>query len=141
VAVVEKIGPAVASLAVGGAPEHVPEPYGSGSGALITPDGYLLTNSHVVRGARHLEATLTDGRRLAARPVGDDPATDLALVQVQAPRLRAGDWIVAFAGRTRLRIPAARAPRVPEPGHAGTSSSSQAKSPLPRPRCTRALGA
>ncbi len=87
VAVVEKIGPAVASLAVGSAREQGSEPYGSGSGVLITPDGYLLTNSHVVRGARQLEATLTDGRRLAARSVGDDPATDLALVQVQASGL------------------------------------------------------
>src|SRR5262245_52543775 len=83
VAVVERIGPAVASLAVGNAREREPEPYGSGSGVLITPDGYLLTNSHVVRGARRIEATLTDGRRLAARTVGDDPATDLALAQVQ----------------------------------------------------------
>ena len=87
VAVVEEIGPAVVSLAVGNAREHGPEPYGSGSGVLITPDGYLLTNSHVVRGARQVEVTLTDGRRLAARTVGDDPATDLALVQVQASGL------------------------------------------------------
>ena len=87
VAVVERIGPAVASLVVGGAGAPGAEPVGSGSGVLITPDGYLLTNSHVVRGARQLEATLTDGRRLAARTVGDDPATDLALVQVQASGL------------------------------------------------------
>jgi S1-C subfamily serine protease len=87
VGVVEKIGPAVASLAAVDAQERGPEPYGSGSGVLIAPDGYLLTNDHVVRGARQLQATLTDGRRLAARRVGDDPATDLALVQLQASGL------------------------------------------------------
>jgi len=87
VGVVERIGPAVASLVVGSRREPGPEAFGSGSGVLITPDGYLLTNSHVVRGARRLEATLTDGRRLEARTVGDDPATDLALVQVQASGL------------------------------------------------------
>src|SRR5262245_46910823 len=81
VAVVERIGPAVASLVVGGAGAPGTEPVGSGSGVLITPDGYLLTNSHVVRGARQLEATLTDGRRLAARTVGDDPAPDPPLVR------------------------------------------------------------
>ena len=87
VAVVERIGPAVASLVVGGEGAPGAEPVGSGSGVVITPDGYLLTNSHVVRGARQLGATLTDGRRLAARTVGDDPATDLALVQLQASGL------------------------------------------------------
>ncbi len=57
---------------------------GSGSGFLITPDGYALTNSHVVQGKTKLVATTTDGDRLDAELVGDDPATDLALIQAMA---------------------------------------------------------
>src|SRR5579863_7560855 len=70
----ERVRPAVASIVAGRGRRR-----GQGSGVLFTPDGYLLTNSHVVAGAGECEATLTDGRSFRARRVGEDEATDLAV--------------------------------------------------------------
>src|SRR5918996_6228496 len=102
VSVVEAAGPAVVSIQVGGPSrgEGGAERGGAGSGVLIAPDGYVLTNSHVVSGARRLTVTLTDGRSLGAAPVGDDPATDLAVIRADA----AGLPHAPFGDSDRLRV-------------------------------------
>ena len=60
---------------------------GLGSGVIISPDGYILTNNHVVEGADEIEITLTDSRRARARVIGTDPETDLAILKVELDKL------------------------------------------------------
>ncbi len=77
---VQKIGPAVISVVGPRGDQHG----GMGSGFLLTPDGYALSNSHVVHGRRRLRTITPEGDTLDADLVGDDPATDLALLRVAA---------------------------------------------------------
>src|SRR4030095_12271032 len=80
---------------------------GAGSGFLITPDGYLLTNSHVAAGAERIESGLADGRPAAAEIVGDDPDSDLALLKVAASDLawcRLGDSANVAVGQIAIAI-------------------------------------
>ncbi|HVZ00941.1 MAG TPA: trypsin-like peptidase domain-containing protein [Dongiaceae bacterium] len=80
---------------------------GTGSGVIFAPDGYLLTNSHVVSGAAKLSGSLSDGRSFDATLIGDDPATDLAVLRLQGSdfphaefgssgKLRVGQLVVAI---------------------------------------------
>jgi S1-C subfamily serine protease len=86
VSAVDAISPSVVHLQVEfPAARRRTERSGSGSGFLFTPDGFILTNSHVVRGAVSLLATFADGTAASAELVGDDPETDLAVVRVARP--------------------------------------------------------
>jgi S1-C subfamily serine protease len=84
VSVVDAVGPAVVSIGASADPRRGDA---RGSGVVISSDGHVLTNSHVVHGAAGITVSLTDGRRFPASILGDDPATDLALIRVEAPAL------------------------------------------------------
>lgn len=96
VTVAERVGPSVVNIAIekdvtaqGPGGQRVYTVPGGGSGVVIAPDGYILTNSHVVHGARNLEVTFADGLTVPARLIGDDAATDLAVLQTSVGGLTA----------------------------------------------------
>ena len=113
--VVDAVGPAVVSIAVRGSPATsagAPRAArsrggGAGSGVLFTPDGYILTNAHVVRGGGHWEVALTDGSTHPAQLCGADPATDTAVIRIdgrdlphaelgESARLKVGQLCIAI---------------------------------------------
>jgi S1-C subfamily serine protease len=108
VTVVESVGPAVVSISVGGKQDReMADQVGAGSGVVIAPDGYILTNDHVVRNTKNLRVRLTDGTSLSAALIGKDPATDLAVIRANASympssilgssdRLRVGQLVIAM---------------------------------------------
>jgi S1-C subfamily serine protease len=96
-----RVGQAVVNIRV--SREHE----SGGSGFIIAPDGYIVTNSHVVHGAGHIEVTLADGRAFPAQLAGDDPDSDLAVVRIHAaglPYARFGDSRKLRAGQIAVAI-------------------------------------
>ncbi|MFZ1888537.1 MAG: trypsin-like peptidase domain-containing protein [Candidatus Binataceae bacterium] len=110
----ESVSPAVVNIEVAqpagpgpGNPQSQDAPSGSGSGFIIAPDGYIITNSHVVHGASRIWVTLSDGRKSAAELIGDDPDTDLAVIRIGGPNLTAvtlGDSQAIRVGQIAIAI-------------------------------------
>jgi len=103
--VAAKVSPSVVRIEAAGRPQtgrgtaH-DQAIGSGSGFVVTPDGFILTNSHVVADAKRIAVSLLDGRQLQAQLVGDDPDSDLAVVRIYDSGLPA----VGFGDSSRLVV-------------------------------------
>jgi S1-C subfamily serine protease len=91
----ESVSPAVVNIEVGrisgraGNPRNPDALTGTGSGFVVAPDGYIITNSHVVHRAARISVTLSDGRKSGAELIGDDPDTDLAVIRIAGSNLAA----------------------------------------------------
>jgi S1-C subfamily serine protease len=109
VSAAEKLSPSVVKIDIvqegrsrSGEPR---ERQGGGSGFVFTPDGLILTNSHVVHAATRIQVSFADGRRFPAHTVGDDSATDLAVVRVDVPNNDVPSLVAAPLGDSqRLRV-------------------------------------
>ncbi|MFQ8805668.1 MAG: S1C family serine protease [Alistipes indistinctus] len=88
-------------------PQQPQQQRGGGSGVIISPDGYIVTNNHVVEDASEVKVTLNDNRTFTAKVIGTDPTTDVALVKIDATdlpnipfgesdALRLGEWVLAI---------------------------------------------
>lgn len=84
----------------GDQPAQEREQQGLGSGVIVTPDGFILTNNHVIEGADELRVALPDGREFEAKLIGSDPKTDVAVIKIEATELPQ----VTFADSDRLRV-------------------------------------
>ncbi len=108
VSVVEAVGPAVVGIMVSPATTpQGPAEGGAGSGVIIAPDGYILTNDHVVQSAQTIAVTLHDGTRFPASLVGTDPATDLAVLRADGtglPFATLGDSAALRTGQLVIAI-------------------------------------
>ena len=105
----EKLSPSVVKIDVAQAGKsrsgEPRERQGGGSGFVFTPDGLILTNSHVVHEATRIQVSFADGRRFPAHTIGDDPATDLAIVRVDIPDNDAPHLVAAHLGDSqKLRV-------------------------------------
>ncbi|HXN86697.1 MAG TPA: trypsin-like peptidase domain-containing protein, partial [Candidatus Binataceae bacterium] len=103
----EKVSPAVVHVEITNSKASGRPSGGSGSGFVFTPDGFILTNSHVVTDASAVSVTLLDGRRFAADIVGNDPDSDLAVLRIGALKLAAaelGDSAAVKVGQVAIAI-------------------------------------
>jgi S1-C subfamily serine protease len=103
----EKVSPAVVHVEITNSKASGRPSGGSGSGFVFTPDGFILTNSHVVTDASTVSVTLLDGRRFAADMVGNDPDSDLAVLRIGALKLAAaelGDSAAVKVGQVAIAI-------------------------------------